>query len=75
MPISFFSGLVLFSIARGEHDREDASSKFFPPVCVCLLRRANFSQEINKHLVLLKQNFTDTRNIIICLIHSKKKEV
>lgn len=74
MPIIFFfSGLVLFSIARGEH--EHASSKIFPSGVRMSAALANFSQEINKHLVLLKQNFTDTRNIIICLIHSKKKEV
>ena len=69
----FFSGLVLFSIARGEH--EHASSKIFPSGVRMSAALANFSQEINKHLVLLKQNFTDTQNIIICLIHSKKKEV
>ena len=75
MSISFFFRVSPF------FDRERGTRsggrvlEIFPSGVSMSASQANFSQEINKHLVLLKQNFTDTRNIIICLIHSKKKEV
>ena len=71
-PLVFFRVSPFFDRERGTRARV---LEIFPSGVRMSAALANFSQEINKHLVLLKQNFTDTQNIIICLIHSKKKEV